>query len=176
MELIRGNIYPLPIKTQEGASAQFLLKEGSFLQIVLPSMDAQEEKALRNGLCKVGILANNGAILFVFQFLDNQGHPVISLDCPFDARIIPKESLFLPDITKPLERLLFEVHGIDENKILRCLRGLTLSPKSTLDLFAAVQDQLASTNQQAEAIAMSKWAALEPFQLALLHDMEICGR
>jgi hypothetical protein len=172
--LERGKPYPLPITINEGAAAQFLIKGGSILQVRLPEMTAAEEWALRNGLLKAGLLAANGAILLLFQFYDKNGRPSLTLDCPFDLRLVPPEKRQLHDIESGAERLLFEVHAVDENNILRGLRAVTLPAPLTLAFFSAVQDQLASSLLGDAQHAA--WQRREPVEICATVDMQVCGR
>lgn len=172
--LERGKPYPLPITINEGAAAQFLIKGGSILQVRLPEMTAAEEWALRNGLLKAGLLAANGAILLLFQFYDKNGRPSLTLDCPFDLRLVPPEKRQLYDIESGAERLLLEVHAVDERGILRGLRAVTLPVPLTLSFFSAVQDQLSSPARGDDQYAIWQRHATE--ELCTWTDMQVCGR
>ncbi|MFC0712249.1 hypothetical protein, partial [Azorhizophilus paspali] len=73
------------------------------------------------------------------------GQKPIELDCPFDARLIPRDELSLPDITTGDQRLMVEVHVVDSaTNTVRGLRGITLPPSITVAFLSAVQDQLAA--------------------------------
>ena len=47
--LERGKPYPLPLAAEARASAQFLMRQSSILQVVIPGMDTLEEWALTRG-------------------------------------------------------------------------------------------------------------------------------
>jgi hypothetical protein len=88
--LERGKPYPLPLSTQgEGAAAQFLIKGGNLLQIVIHNMNDTEKWALSHGDVKMGLLSRCGAILLLFQFCAQNKRPALVFDCPFDLRLIP---------------------------------------------------------------------------------------
>lgn len=97
--LSRGEKYPLSIPTNstEGATADFLRTGGNRLLIILPGMDAKEEKALRTGIIKAGFLYQDGALLWLFQLYGDKG-PLLTLDAPFDVRLIPADDRQLYDI------------------------------------------------------------------------------
>ncbi len=70
IKLVRGKAYPLPVPKKEGASANFLIKSGNALQILLPGMTSKECIALRSGKMKVGFLYKKGSLLWLIQFYD----------------------------------------------------------------------------------------------------------
>jgi hypothetical protein len=172
--LERGKPYPLPLAAQEeGASAQFLVKGGSFLQVILPGMNTLEEWALRQGDLKAGLLSGEGAILLLFQFYGRDTRPILTFDCPFDIRLLPKDARILPDIETTETRFLFQVHAIDERHILRGLRAVTMPPPLTLEFFSAVQDQLAS--HASGEVQLQEWMRFEPVELVKRIAMRHCG-
>lgn len=131
MELIDlsvGKPYPLKKNNFEGATANFLVIGGSYLQIVLNGMDKTDEQILRTGAIKAGFLYEKGAFLFLFQFLDKKGKPYFTFDAPFDMRIIPPDKRELHSIENSEQRLAFEIHAIDEKNITRGLRFITMPP------------------------------------------------
>lgn len=142
IELRRGEPYPLPLEQGEGAAAQFLTKTGNILQIVLPGMDAKEQTALRSGMIKAGFLYEGGAMLFLFQFY-GAGKPLLTFDAPFDIRLYQENRRNLHNIDNAHQRLAIEIHAIDEKKILRALRLVTMPPDMTIKFLSAVQEQLA---------------------------------
>ncbi len=164
--------YPLPTATQAGASAQFLLKEGNLLQVVLPDMDTREQTALRRGKIKAGFLYDQGCLLWLFRFYDKHNKQVITLDCPFDASIIPKEKLALHNITQESERLSIEIHGVDEKPNTRALRYVTMSHELTLSFLSAVQDQLTT---QHNPYIMQQWMTESVSELIKKANMTTLG-
>jgi hypothetical protein len=162
--LSRGQPYPLSIPTNstEGATAEFLRSGGNRLLIVLPGMDAKEEKALRSGIIKAGFLHEAGEILWLFQIYGDKG-PLLTLDAPFDARIIPREDLQLYSIDNVEQRLVVELHAIDEHKTIRALRALSMPNELTLAFLSAVQEQFCAVGES--SAALSKWLQYEPNEL-----------
>ena len=160
--LARGDPYPLPLVQTEGAVVLFLMKSGNFLQIVLPGMDAKEQTALRAGMIKAGFLYESGSMLFLFQFYGSNGKPLITFDAPFDIRILPANKRNLHNIENPNQRLAIEIHAIDEKKILRALRLVTMPPDMTLKFLSAVQEQIAAIDKPG---VMAKWMQQEPQDL-----------
>lgn len=156
-----GKSYPLVISTIPGAAAQFLRDSGNILQIMLPDISAGELYALKKGRVKAGFLYENGDLLWLFTFYDQTG-AVLTLDAPFDIRLYPREAMRLPDIDSPAQRLTIEIHVIDEKRIIRALRLITMPHDLTLSFLSAVQDQLASA---VSGISMARWLQNEPGQL-----------
>lgn len=170
--LERGKPYPLPIATQEGAVAQFLMESGSILQIILPGMTTEEQNVLRSGEIIGGFLAEGGNILWLFQFIGQDGQPFFTMDCPYDARLLGTDKLFMPDITNNLQRLAIEIHAVDEQSILRALRVVTLSPSMTVDFLSSVQDQLVVTKNNEWP---ARWARYRPDELLKMTNQEVLG-
>lgn len=173
IELAVGQKYPLRLASAEGAAAHFLGRGGSILQVAMPDMVPSETKLLRHGSLRAGLHVDGPLIVLMFDFRAAGQRP-IELDCPFDARLIQRDALFVPDITNQEQRLMVEVHIVDSaTKIVRGLRGVTLSPAFTLAFLSAVQDQLAS----AESMQARYQAYLrEPLDRRIrAAQMEPCG-
>ncbi|SFY33687.1 hypothetical protein [Azotobacter vinelandii] len=144
ISLAVGQKYPLRLASAEGAAAHFLGRTGSILQIGMPDLIPSETKLLRQGSMRAGLYVDGPLIVLLFDFRA-AGQQPIELDCPFDARVIPRDELFLPDITTGDQRLLVEVHIVDSaTNTVRGLRGITLPPAFTVAFLSAVQDQLAA--------------------------------
>src|SRR5664279_3877044 len=111
--LTRGEPYPLPLEQGQGAAAQFLMKTGNILQIVLTGMDSKEQNALRSGMIKAGFLYEAGSMLLLFQFY-GAGKPLIIFDAPFDIRLLSAAKRNLHNIENPEQRLAIEIHAVDE--------------------------------------------------------------
>ncbi len=173
IKLARGEPYQMPLMQKEGAAAQFLLQSGNTLQIVLPGMNAKEETALRSGLIKAGMLYDGGAMLLLFQFYGNDGKPLITFDAPFDIRLLPSKERNLHNIENTEQRLTIEIHGIDENKILRAIRLVTMPPAMTIKFLSAVQDQLSAINKLG---VMAGWMQQQPNQLINKTETWILGK
>lgn len=90
--LLRGDRYPLstPANSNEGATADFLRASGNRLVVILPGMTSKEQRALRGGTIKAGFLYDSGALLWLFQLYGDKG-PLLTLDAPFDVRLIPAD-------------------------------------------------------------------------------------
>ena len=172
--LARGEPYPLPLQHREGAAAQFLTKTGNILQIVLPNMDAKEQKALRSGMIKSAILYADGAMLLLFQFYGDNGKPLLTLDAPFDIRILPEDQRNLHNIENTEQRLAIEVHGVDEKKIIQALRLVTMPPSITLKFLSTAQDQMASSDPGTRQ--MTKWLSQQPYDLINTTETWILGK
>ncbi|MDC8446090.1 MAG: hypothetical protein LV471_09230 [Nitrosomonas sp.] len=173
-ELAIGKLYPLKLmQTGEGAATQFLLKGGNILQIVLSGMSADEIWSLKKGTIKGGFLYDSrGCLLWLFTFHDRQNKPLFTFDCPFDATLIPRDEIALHSIENEKQRLAIEIHAIDEKRIVRALRLITLSNKMTIDFLSAVQDQLTAHHDHS---AMSVWMAQSIDDLAKKCKMEKLG-
>jgi hypothetical protein len=179
-----GKPYPLPLATREGASAQFLMRQSSILQVVIPGMDTLEEWALTRGNLKAGVLSGGGACLLLFQFHGRDMRPILTFDCPFDIRILPEDARVLPNTETAESRFVFEVHAIAvgaslpltcaERCILRGLRPVTMPPDMTREFFSAVQDQLAS--HASGEVRLQEWMRLEPVELVKRITMRHCGK
>jgi hypothetical protein len=174
INLSRGQKYPFAISANDGAEACFLMRSGSLLKIRVNDMSRDEEKALRYGTVKAGLLIDGAALLWLFEFSDDRG-PVFTFDAPFDVRAIPTNHRDLPSTESHTEsRLLIQVHAVDELWILRGIRGLTLPPELTRKFLAAVMDQLVSVDSG--QAAHQRWQRLEPVALVGMTTMTVCGR
>jgi hypothetical protein len=171
--LARGQTYPIPLLQNEGAAAQFLMKSGNILQIVLPGMSSKEEKALRSGMIKSGILYEAGSMLLLFQFYGDNGRPLLTFDAPFDVRLLPASERNLHNIENAEQRLTIEIHGVDDNRILRALRMVTMPPAMTLKFLSAVQDQLAALDKPG---VMAGWMQQQPIELIGKTEAWILGK
>jgi hypothetical protein len=141
--LSRGQPYPLQHPNHDTAVADFLRTGGNRLLIVLSGMNSREEYAFRNGMITGGFLYNEGGMLWLFRFYDNKGLPLFTFDAPFDARLIPADDRQLHSIDNAEQRLLIDLHAVDDKGILRAIRAVTLPPRLTLSFLSAVQEQLA---------------------------------
>ncbi len=162
IKLARGEPYPLPLSLREGAAAQFLMQSGNILQIVVPGMDSKEQNALRSGMIKSGFLYEGCSLLLLFQFYGNDGKPLLTFDAPFDIRLLPSKERNLHNIENAAQRLAIEVHGVDEKKILRALRVVTMPPDMTIRFLSAVQMQLTEMDKPG---VMARWMQSRPDQL-----------
>jgi hypothetical protein len=171
--LTRGEPYPLPLLQKQGAAAQFLMKTGNILQIVLPDMDSKEQNALRSGMIKAGFLYDSGSMLLLFQFYGSDGKPLIIFDAPFDIRLLSAAKRNLHNIENPEQRLAIEIHAVDDKKILRALRLVTMPPDMTLKFLSAVQDQLAAIDKPG---VMVGWLQQQPEDLLNQTEIWILGK
>jgi len=166
--LARGMEYPLPIRTQEGAAANFLTDSGNLLQIGMPNLARTEVRSIRQDPMKAGIIVDGPLILWVFQF------GTIILDAPFDARVIPTEARWLPDIENEQQRLGIDVHLVDTaTMIVRGIRYVTLSASLTRRFLIVVQDQLA--DQRDITPYLTRWNTIAITRLPSLAQVERCG-
>lgn len=169
----RGQPYPLQYPKQDAAVADFLRSGGSRLLIVLSGMTSAEEQSFRGGMITAGFLYQDGALLWLFRFYGKDGRPLFTFDAPFDARAIPADDRKLHSIDNADQRLLIDIHAVDDKGILRAIRAVTLSPTLTLSFLSAVQEQLATTAGERQ---MSAWMQQQPDQLANTIKLETLGR
>jgi len=167
-----GSQYPFPLGA-EGAKANFLTISGNTLQIVIPNISKEDLFALKKGKIKAGFLYQNGDLLWLFTFFDKKGK-VFTLDSPFDARLIPKELLALHDITSSNQRLVIDIHVIDETKTVRVLRSVTMPSSLTLSFMSTVQEQLSETNKS--DLSLKKWLKVSPAELTKNAEMYELGK
>jgi len=167
-----GEEYPFKIPESEGAVSDFLRSGGNRLIIVMPGISNEESKILRKYEMRGGLLVKNGAILFVWQFRKN-GKPVVTLDSPFDARIIPDIQFY--DIEDSKTRLVIDVHIVDSISKMVCgLRAVTMPPGMTLEFLSAVQDQIGDSSNGEKQY--QSWMTSEPPNLAKQTKMWIMGK
>jgi hypothetical protein len=69
--------------------------------------------------------------------------------------------------------LAIEIHAIDEKKILRALRVVTMPPAMTLKFLSAVQDQLAAIDKPG---VMTRWMQQEPSDLIRQTENWVLGK
>jgi hypothetical protein len=161
--LISGEPYPLALPEEmQGARTLFLTTSGSFLQIILPGMSSEEEDSLRAGMIKAGLLYKSGSMLFLFQFYDTNGMPLLTFDAPFDIRQYPAKLRNLINVENSNQHLAFQIHVVDENKILQVIRLVTMPPELTLIFLSAIQEQLAGIDKPG---VMEQWLQLESDEL-----------
>jgi len=124
-------------------------------------MDRAEVVAFKKGDLKCGLLVKNNTILFLWQFCDKKGRPVITMDTPFDARIIPDIKLY--DVMNTDTRYAIEIHCVDTatNKI-KALRHITMPYELTVAFMSAVQDQLTT---KADPKQLNIWMQQQPVEL-----------
>jgi len=138
--LIIGQEYPLELPEGEGAVADFLRQAGHTLIINLSSLSAYEWKVLQRGPVRGGLLAKNGAILFIWQF-GKVKDPTFTLDSPFDARQV--HDLKMPKLTQQASRLILDVHITDaDSGKLRGRRALALDAEVSARFLAAAKAQI----------------------------------
>ncbi len=168
MKFSRGEQYPLPVRAYEGAAANFLTDGGNILQIAMPNLIRSEARSIRNDPMKAGIIVEGPLILWVFQF------GTIILDCPFDARIIPEQARWLPDLENEHQRLGVDVHLVDTaTMVLRGIRYVTLSPFLTRHFLMAVQHQLSDKRSIEPFLLRSNATPIT--RLPILAQVERCG-
>jgi hypothetical protein len=155
--------YPLPLPGIDGGIAEFLRKSGNLLLIVMPNITEEEAAVLKNGDMYGGLLKKDGEMLFIWQFFRN-GKPVITLDSPFNARIIPDIQFF--DIKNEETRLVIDIHIVDSaSNIIKGLRAITMPPELTLQFLSATQDQLALPFDHNNKL-LKQWMTIQPEALA----------
>lgn len=153
--------YPFPLPGADGAVADFLRQSGNRLLITMPGISEREARVMRTGALHSGMLVGNGAILLLWQFRDKHNKPVITLDSPFDARVI--QDINWHNIDNTEQRLVIDAHIVDsDTNIIRGLRAVTMPPTLTLAFFSAVQDQLAAHGGDAQ---WRIWMQSQPVEL-----------
>lgn len=170
--LSRGKPYPLEHPIPDVAVADFLRESGNRLLISLSDITSAEEQVFRYGVIKAGLLYQDGAMLWLFKFYDQDGKAYFVFDAPFDARLVPRTDLQLYSVDNPDLRLLIDLHVVDDQGILRAIRAITMSPSLTLQFLSAVQDQLSAIGGGQQ---MSKWMQLDSDQLAHHVSLEVLG-
>jgi hypothetical protein len=159
--------YPFELPEEQGAIADFLSPYGNELLISIPDISSDEALILQEGDMMGGFLAQNGAILFFWQFL-NGDEAVITLDSPFDAREIPDIQLEILD--EESTDLVIDIHVIDATtKIVKALRSVSFPPELTLKFLAAAKNQLA--NSQLGEIQQTTWMNADLMDLVSLVQM-----
>jgi hypothetical protein len=155
----------------EGAISDFLRPNNNRLLVAISDLSDSEVKALRKGQMRAGLLSKNGAILFLWQFSD-KGKKVLTIDSPFDARLIPDIQLYNVETSET--RLSVDVHIVDmATKIVRGLRTITMPPGLTIEFLAAVQDQLTDFKNGDEQL--QKWMEKAPHELTNNTQMFLMG-
>ena len=167
-----GQEYPFSTPPSEGAISDFLRPSSNRLLISICDITSDEASVLSKGELRCGLLAKNGAIIFLWQFKDKHGRPVFTLDSPFDAKLINDIQLY--DVNNSETRINIDVHAVDlSSKLVRSLRSITMPPGLTLEFLSAVQDQLATHkdgNMQLKA-----WMSMEPYELTKQTQMWLMG-
>jgi hypothetical protein len=171
VQLALGSQYPARLPGTEGAHADFLRQSGNTLYVLMPGIDKREQKSLKRGQIRCGMLADGPDILLLWQFSDEKGRPVLTLDSPFDARKIPDRKLH--NITNDQQRLAINLIAVDtQTNIIKALRLVTMPPTLTTELLSAVQTQIASGTN---GTMMVEWMASDPTELARATSMALIG-
>lgn len=145
IKLSVGEHYMLPYNSV-GATANFLIKSGSVLQLALDNPQKFEIKEIQKGAVRVGLIVDQPVLLWLFDFGKGGKY-----DAPYDIRLYKKDNLLLPDITNKEQRLVIELHLIDSTtNTLKAIRLFTLPPELTLKFLSAAQDQLALNNSDCD--------------------------
>jgi hypothetical protein len=165
----RGRTYPIRIGNMDGAKADFLTTDGNIMLIGMPGIHQSEAQAVRNGTVKAGFIKDGPLILWVFEFEGG-----LIFDCPFDARLIPSDRLYLPQLTGDQHHLYVEIHLVDSTtNVVRGLRGVTLPPSLSRDFLEAASDQLADVRDIDRAI--ERYRATDILCLPALAAVQVCG-
>jgi len=140
-----GSPYPLVTPCHEGAAAQFLVKPGNILQVMMLSIINSELSALKNGKIRAGFITQGATIFIFFEIGD------ILLECPFNPGIIPQDLIFIPDLTNACQRMAVDMHVIDTDTNNLCaLRSFTLAPDLTKKFISRAKKIRESTNEICE--------------------------
>ena len=167
-----NELYPSKLPVGEGAVSDFLRPASNRLLITMKDISNAEAKVLKKGEMRGGLLAKNGAILFLWQFRE-KGKPVFTFDSPFDARVIHDIQLY--NIENKETRLAIDIHIVDsESKMVRGLRSITMPPGFTIEFLSAVQDQI--TNHNSGEQQYQQWMASQPYELAHQTNMWLLGK
>lgn len=162
-----GNSYPLETPCHEGAAAQFFVKSGSFLQVMMPSIMNSELSALKNGKIRSGFITQGKTIFILFEIGD------LLFECPFNPNIIPEDIISIPELTNKNQRLLVDMHVIDTDTNKLCaLRSFTLVPALTAKLITHVNKIRESANVICEPEDIIHQSLFSMFKTAKLYK---CG-
>lgn len=165
--------YPFSLPPLEGAISDFLRPSSNRLLISICDISLEEASVLSKGEMRCGLLAKNGAMLFLWQFKDKRGQPVFTLDSPFDAKAINDIQLY--DVNTSETRMNIDVHAVDlSSKLVRSLRSITMPPGLTLEFLSAVQDQLATHDDG--NMQLKTWMSMGPYELTKQTKMWLMGK
>lgn len=169
VHIAKGQPYPWPISSIDGAAAHFLGKHGNFLQIGMNGLLASEVKSIRFDPMKAGFIHDGPLILWLFQF------GTIILECPFDARLIPGDAIDIPVISTANTRLSLDIHLVDlRTNVVRALRQVTLTSSLTARFCSAARQQL-GTSGSIDPV-LTRYSALSLENLVQTSSVELCGR
>ncbi len=84
-----GKPYQIKLPTGAVGAISDFFRNSHRLIVTMPNISASEEHVLRNGDLFCGLLAKDGAILLLWEFR-SKGSRAITLDSPFDARLVPE--------------------------------------------------------------------------------------
>lgn len=162
-----GSSYPLETPCHEGAAAQFLVKPGNILQVMMPSIMNTELSALKKGKIRSGFITQGKTIFILFEIGD------LLFECPFKPSIIPQDLISIPDLTNANQRMLVDMHVIDTDTHNLCaLRSFTLAPALTEKLIAQAKKIRESANVTCELQDIVHQSLFSMFKTAKLYK---CG-
>ncbi|MDG2841095.1 MULTISPECIES: hypothetical protein [Vibrio harveyi group] len=158
-----GQTYPMQVPVfGGGATAEFMRSFGNKLVVIMPGISEYEAEVFRRGNLNCGLLEKDGAILLLWEFRDGRSK-VVTLDSPFDARIIPDLTMDESSISE--SGFSIDIHIVDSsNNMVKGLRRATMPIGLSRELMSAVKKQLRS-KLDGEA-QMNRWMQKEPYQLA----------
>lgn len=162
-----GSLYPLETPCHEGAAAQFLVKPGNILQVMMPSIINSELSTLKKGKICAGFITQGATIFILFEIGD------ILLECPFNPGIIPQDLISIPDLKNASQRMVVDMHVIDTDTNNLCaLRSFTLAPDLTKKLISRAKKIRESVNEICEPENIIHQPLTNMFNTATLYK---CG-
>lgn len=141
----RGKPFPHPPEDlpldSAGAIFEGLREGGSTILLTIPHVTENEERAVRFGEIKMGLIVKQPLIMLIMQITGADKAPM-TMEMPFNVKRI--SDLTIPKITGPEDRLMINLYGVDPGRDNNtfAVRAFTFHPTFTEHLFWAVQNQL----------------------------------
>lgn len=157
MELLVGQTYPKTV--EEGATVQFLQDKSNQLIIAIGHLNSRETKTLRSGEIHCGLLAQNGALVLLWQILDEKKKVLFTLESSFDDGRLAQ--LNLDQLLGSEQPIHLEVHIVDHHdKTIQGVRSMRFSSEFSTLFLLALKEQRSSEGESVKQY--KRWLKQEP--------------
>jgi hypothetical protein len=137
----------IPGRTQWPVAADYAYRQNTHeLRLFFRDLTKSDIRAIAKGECAFGLVVEQPVIILLYQF----GGAVPWSDTPYSWHAVPAEQRMLPPALGPDERTTLHITLINaDTGIIEALRLITLAPKFSQRLHAAIAEQTQTPFDQA---------------------------